>query len=73
MAARIKKHHQDEVRAKIQASYIINRLTAHLAGDVELTTSQVQSARILLDKSISNAATDANITHSGEVGFRWLE
>jgi len=61
------------VRAKIQASYIINRLTAHLSGEVELTASQVQSARILLDKSISNAPTDANINHTGDIGFRWLE
>lgn len=57
MAARIRKHHQDEVRAKIQASQIVNRLTSYFNGEIELTSGQVQTAKILLDKSISNAPT----------------
>ena len=52
MAARIRKQHQDEVRARIQASQLINRLTDHALGRVELTATQVRAIEILLRKSI---------------------
>lgn len=55
MAARMRKTHQDDVRKKIQATQIINRLQANLDGEIELTNGQIQSAKILLDKSMSNA------------------
>ncbi len=45
------------VRAKIQAAHLINGLQKHFDGDRELSATQLQSAKILLDKSISNAAT----------------
>ena len=54
MAARLNRMHQDSVREKIKASQIINRLQDHVKGDIELSTTQVQSARILLDKSVSS-------------------
>lgn len=52
MAARMNKLHQADVRAKIQASQLINRLTDHVLGDVEMTPTQVQAAKILLGKSL---------------------
>lgn len=52
MAARIRTKHQDEVRAKIQASQLINRLTDHALGEVELSTTQVRAIEILLKKTI---------------------
>lgn len=55
MAARLRKTHQEDVRLKIQCSQIINRLTDNLNGKIELTNGQIQSAKILLDKSMSNA------------------
>lgn len=73
MAARMRKTHQDDVRAKIQVSHILRRLTMHLDGEIELSAAQVKSAQILLDKSISNAPTDANVKHSGDIGFCWIE
>ena len=57
MAARLRLKHQDEVRAKIQASQLVNRLYGHAIGEVEMSTSQVQAAKILLDKVVSNAPT----------------
>jgi hypothetical protein len=44
------KRHQDDVRAKIQASQIINRLYGAFQGDVELTAIQVNIGKTLLDK-----------------------
>ena len=70
MAARkMLKHHQDDVRKKIQVSAIFNRLQKHLDGDVELTPTQVQAARILLDKAVSNAPTDINSNNSGDINL----
>ena len=60
MAARLNRLHQDSVRAKIQASQLINVLTDHALGKRELTATQVQAAKILLDKSVSNAPTEIN-------------
>ncbi len=58
MAVRLRLKHQDDVRQKIQASHIIRRLCDHVEGKIELSPTQVQSARILLDKSVSNAPTE---------------
>ena len=53
MAARkLRPFHTDEIRAKIQASQLINRLTDHAFGKVELEPSQVRSIEVLLRKSI---------------------
>ena len=57
MAARIRKHHQDEVRLRIQTSQLINRLTDHALGDLELTPTQIRAIEILLKKSIPDLSS----------------
>jgi hypothetical protein len=53
MAARkVKIRHDDETRAKIQASQIINRLTDHMLGNCQMEATQVRAAEILLRKSL---------------------
>ena len=53
MAARIRKHHQDEVRLKIQASQLINLLQNHaLKADSEISPSRMKAIEILLRKSV---------------------
>jgi len=71
MAARLNRMHQDSVREKIRASMIIDRLEKCAAGEIELTPTQVQSAKILLDKSISNAPTITDNHHTGELQIAW--
>ena len=66
MAARLRPRHQDEVRQKIQASQIINRLQAYFNGEVDLSAGQIQTARILLDKSIGNAPQEQIISGNDE-------
>lgn len=61
----MRRSHQDDVRAKIGVSQITNRLQKHIDGEIELTATQIQAARILLDKSLPNLqATE----HSGKDG-----
>ena len=63
MAARLNPGHQQSVRDKIQGSQLVNVLQDHALGKRDLTPTQVQSAKILLDKLVSNAPTqiDANV------------
>lgn len=53
MAARIlKPRHQDDIRQKIQATQLVNRLTNHAFGKVEMSATQLKAAEILLKKSL---------------------
>lgn len=61
MAARLRPRHQDDIRAKIKVSNIIDRLEKHISGDIELSPTQVTSARILLDKTMASlSATEVS-------------
>ena len=44
--------HATKTRERIQTSMLINRLEDHMLGKVELSTTQVRSAEILLKKSL---------------------
>lgn len=57
------KLHQEDVRKKIQTSQLINRLTDHALGEVELTSTQVRAIEILLKKTIPDLSA---IEHSGD-------
>lgn len=50
MPARLRKMHQDDVRAKIQTSQLLNRLADHALGDVELSATKVRAIEVLLKK-----------------------
>ena len=50
MAARKKPFLAQSTRDKIKASMIVNRLQDHIVGTVELSTSQVRAAEVLLRK-----------------------
>jgi predicted signal transduction protein with EAL and GGDEF domain len=53
MAARKRAiRHDDNTRAKIQAAQLINRLTAHAQGEVELSSTQVRAIEVLLRKTL---------------------
>lgn len=65
MAGRpINKLHQDDVRKKIQASQLVNRLTDHALGGVELSATQIKAIEILLRKSVPDLSA---ITLGGEL------
>lgn len=64
MPARIRARHQDEIRYKIQASQLVNRLTDHALGIIELSQTQVRAIEILLRKCVPDLSS---VEHSGEV------
>jgi len=55
----LRKNHQDDVREKIQASAIINRLMGHVNGETDLSSTQVKAAEILLRKTLPDLASTA--------------
>lgn len=57
MAARLRKTHQDDVRTKIQATQLINRLQDHIFNDAEMSKSQVSAALGLLKKSVADLSS----------------
>lgn len=63
MAARKLKRLSDDWRAKIQTSMLINRLSDHVEGKVELSKSQVSAALGLLKKTAPDLSS---VTHSGD-------
>jgi hypothetical protein len=70
MAARTKKiRHDEETRAKIQTSQIINRLQDHILGKLELSPTQVRCSEILLKKTIPDLSSTENKT---EVVHRYV-
>jgi hypothetical protein len=70
MAARKLKRgmpfHPDEVRAKIRATELVNRLQSHIFDGLELSMSQVHAICALLRKCVpdlTSTAVTADITH----------
>ena len=51
--------HPDEVRAKIRAHKLVQRLQAHIFGKVELTVSQVSGINVLLRKVLPDLTSTA--------------
>lgn len=58
MAARLRAHHQDEVRTRIQTSQLLNVLQKHaLTGEGEFGSSRMKAIEILLKKSLPDLAS----------------
>lgn len=64
MAARkLRPKHTDEIRNKIRASQLVNRLENHVFGEVEMNSTQVTAALGLLKKCVPDIQA---VTHSGD-------
>lgn len=63
MAARLNRMHSEQVRQKIQAAVLIQRLHDHVMGSLELSSSQITAAQVLLDRSVPKLS---QIQHTGD-------
>ena len=54
----------ETARLAIKTTQIVNRLQAHTDGEVELSATQVQAAKILLDKSLPSLQSADITAHS---------
>ncbi len=64
MAAR-RRHtlHSEHVRLKIKTAQLVNRLQDHAEGKVEMTSSQLKAAEVLLKKTLPDLSA---MTVSGD-------
>ena len=69
MAARLRQTHQEEVKEKIQTSQLINRLNNHIDGTIELSNSQIDAIKFLINKRLSNAPTEIDQNITGELSI----
>lgn len=75
MAARVNKiRHDDETRAKIQTSQLINRLHAHVFEDVDVSATQMKAIELLLRKTLPDlsAVQVGGEGENGEIVLTWL-
>ena len=63
MPARLKKFHSDEVRAKIQASRLVNILQDASDGNIELSAVRLGAINSLLDRSLAKLS---QVEHVGD-------
>lgn len=69
--------HQDDVRAKIQTSQLVNRLTEHALGKVELSPTQVRAIEILIKKTLPDlsavdwSASDGTLGEAIKGALQW--
>ena len=75
MAARIRKQHQDEVRARIQVSQILNVLHRQALGEgEEISPTRLKAIEILLRKSLpdlSSVSISGDADSPVKVEFAW--
>lgn len=60
MAARLRKTHQDDVRAKIQVSQLINRVNDYANGlltDEEVSPNRLNAIKLLLNKALPDLSS----------------
>jgi hypothetical protein len=70
MPARTRKiRHDEDTRSKIQAAYLINRLTDFVSGKVDLSSAQVTAALGLLKKTTPDLQS---VEHSGEISTPYV-
>lgn len=76
MAARIKAHHQEDIKTKIQGVQLTKLLQDHaLTGEYngkEVSQSRIDAAKFLLNKIIANPPAENNTNISGSLSFGWL-
>lgn len=77
MAARLNKLHTDEIRAKIQASQLINVLQKHaLTGEGEIPPGRLKAIEILLKKSVpdlQSVTLSSDPDKPVELRFSWAK
>ena len=65
MPARVRKiRHDEDTRLRIKVGNIITRLQKHVDGEVDMSSTQLKAAEILLRKTLPDLTS---VEHSGEV------
>jgi hypothetical protein len=60
------KHHM-LTRERIRTGYLLSRLNKHVRGEIEMSTTQLRAAEILLKKALPDLAS---VEHTGAIEHR---
>ena len=71
MAARLNPRNAESTRQKIQVTQLIKRVQDHAFGNIEMTSSQLDAAKFLINKRIPNPPEDKNVTLQGDLSIAW--
>ena len=72
MAIRKKLTHDMKTRERIQTSQIINRLTDHIHNKIELSSTQIRAAEILLKKTLPDLSSIEMVAEITQVDSKEL-
>ena len=59
-----RKPYPTKARERIQTGMILERLDKHVLGELEMTSTQIQAARILLSKTLPDLTHQENATET---------
>jgi len=65
-----RKPYPTKAKERIDATMIIDKLRAHIKGELELKATQINAARILLNKALPDLKA---VEHSGDIGSKTAE
>lgn len=71
MAARKDGLHSERVRQRIRLSQLVTRLQKNGLGEIEMTASQVDSAKFLINKAMANLPEQKDVNLSGGLNISW--
>jgi len=66
MAARLNPRNAESCRQKIQVKQLLNRLQNHVLGEVQMTSTQLDAAKFLINKRMPNPPEERNLNLSGQ-------
>lgn len=61
MAVRLNPRNAESTRQKIQTTQLVKRLQSHALGEIEMTSTQIDAAKFLVNKRMPNPPEDKNI------------
>lgn len=72
MAVRLNPKNAEAVRQRIQVTQLVKRLQGHALGEVEMSNTQIDAAKFLINKRMPNPPEQKDLHLSGEVAHRLI-
>ena len=70
MAARLNPRNAESTRQKIQTTQLVKRLQSHALGEIEMTSTQIDAAKFLINKRMPNPPEDVNLNGNLTVNIK---
>lgn len=72
MAVRLNPKNAEAVRQRIQVTQLVKRLQGHALGELEMSNTQIDAAKFLINKRMPNPPEQKDVHLSGEVAHRLI-